>query len=66
MIVSPILIELKKQLCDRISLFSGREFNLESEKGLNGFCDFIISWEFYGVELSLIFSIAIPNQLAIA
>jgi len=43
MIISPILIELKKQLSDRISLFSGREFNVESEKGLNGFCDFMIS-----------------------
>ncbi|MGK7876475.1 MAG: hypothetical protein AB4426_25230 [Xenococcaceae cyanobacterium] len=42
-IVAPILFELKKQLQDRISLFSGKEFNVEPEKGLSGYCDFIIS-----------------------
>ncbi len=26
-----------------LSLFSGIEFNVDKEKGLNGFCDFIIS-----------------------
>jgi len=44
MIISPILIELKKQLSTEISLFSGVEFNVDNEKGLIGFCDFIISY----------------------
>ncbi|MGB6168534.1 MAG: hypothetical protein WBF52_13180 [Geitlerinemataceae cyanobacterium] len=43
MIISPILIELKKRFPDRISLFSGKEFNVDPEKGLIGFCDFLIS-----------------------
>jgi hypothetical protein len=43
MIIAPILIEISKQLQSRISLFSGIEFNVNNEKGLNGFCDFIIS-----------------------
>lgn len=43
MIVSPILIELRRQLDNRISLFSGKEFNVDSEKGLIGYCDFLIS-----------------------
>ncbi|MGB7275649.1 MAG: hypothetical protein WBC69_20330 [Geitlerinemataceae cyanobacterium] len=43
MIISPILIELKKRYPDRISLFSGKEFNVDPEKGLIGFCDFLIS-----------------------
>lgn len=43
MIVTPILIELRKISNHRISLFSGVEFNVEKEKGLNGFCDYIIS-----------------------
>ena len=42
MIVAPILIELKKQ-AGEISLFSGRDFNVDEEKGLNGFCDFLVS-----------------------
>ncbi len=43
MIVTPILIELRKLLNHRISLFSGVEFNIDKEKGLNGVCDYIIS-----------------------
>ncbi len=43
MIVTPILIELRKLLNHRISLFSGVEFNIDKEKRLNGVCDYIIS-----------------------
>jgi hypothetical protein len=43
MIVTPVLIELRKMLNRRISLFSGVEFNVDKEKGLNGVCDYIIS-----------------------
>lgn len=43
MIVTPVLIELRKILKHRISLFSGVEFNVDREKGLNGTCDYIIS-----------------------
>jgi hypothetical protein len=43
MIITPILIEIKKQCQSKISLFSGKEFNVDESRGLNGFCDFIIS-----------------------
>lgn len=43
MIIAPILIEIKRLTGDRISLFSGTEFNVDPTQGLNGFCDFIIS-----------------------
>ncbi len=43
MIVVPVLIELRKISDHQISLFSGVEFNVDKEKGLNGFCDYIIS-----------------------
>jgi hypothetical protein len=43
MIIAPILIELKRMMGDRISLFSGTQFDVDSAKGLNGFCDYIIS-----------------------
>ncbi|MEM8641785.1 MAG: hypothetical protein AAGG51_23655 [Cyanobacteria bacterium P01_G01_bin.54] len=43
MIVTPILIELRKVLNRRISLFSGVEFNVDKAKGLNGVCDYLIS-----------------------
>ncbi len=43
LIISPILVEIKKQLSTEISLFSGVEFNVESNLGLNGICDFLLS-----------------------
>ena len=42
-IIAPILFELKQQLAGQVSLFSGKEFNVLPEKGLSGFCDFLIS-----------------------
>ena len=41
LIIINILLEIKNQL--KISFFSGIEFTVDKEKGLNGFCDFIIS-----------------------
>jgi hypothetical protein len=43
LIITPILVELRKHFNYQISLFSGKEFNVDAEKGLNGFCDFLIS-----------------------
>ncbi|MEG3985547.1 hypothetical protein QUA13_00085 [Microcoleus sp. S28C3] len=43
MIIAPILIELRKQLNSEISFFSGIDFTIDPEKGLNGNCDFLIS-----------------------
>ena len=45
LIIAPILLELRRQLQDQISLFSGTEFNVAPELGLNGTCDFLISRE---------------------
>jgi hypothetical protein len=43
LIIAPILLEFRRQLQDKISLFSGTEFNIAPELGLNGICDFLIS-----------------------
>jgi len=42
-IISEILIELKRILNGKISLFSGINLDVDKEKGLNGYCDFIVS-----------------------
>ncbi len=42
-IVAPILFELKSQLDNQVSLFSGREFNVDVALGLTGYCDFLVS-----------------------
>jgi hypothetical protein len=43
LIIANVLVEVRKILKHSISLFSGIEFNVDKERGLNGFCDFIIS-----------------------
>src|SRR4028119_513291 len=43
MIIAPILLEVRRQLNYQIGLFSGSEFNVAPEKGLNGTCDFLMS-----------------------
>ena len=43
MIIAPILLDLRKQISSKISLFSGVDFNVDIERGLNGTCDYIIS-----------------------
>jgi hypothetical protein len=43
MIVAPVLLEVKRILESKISVFSGRDFTVDESVGLNGICDFLIS-----------------------
>lgn len=43
LIITPILIEIRKHFSNQISFFSGVDFNVDFVKSLNGVCDFIIS-----------------------
>lgn len=51
LLVSPILVEVRRLAHERFQLFSGEEFNVDSpigtlrerDRGLNGFCDFLFS-----------------------
>jgi len=42
-IIAYLLLELRSYLNNQFSLFSGIDFDVDKEKRLNGFCDFIIS-----------------------
>nr|VFK66476.1 MAG: hypothetical protein BECKUNK1418G_GA0071005_10952 [Candidatus Kentron sp. UNK]VFK71680.1 MAG: hypothetical protein BECKUNK1418H_GA0071006_10785 [Candidatus Kentron sp. UNK] len=42
-IIAPILAEIKKTAGDGIGLFSGNRFDVDKEKGLTGYCDFLFS-----------------------
>jgi hypothetical protein len=42
-LIAPILAEVRDRLGNQIGLFSGTEFSVSPEKGLQGFCDFILS-----------------------
>lgn len=43
LLIAPILVEVRTHLKHRVSLFSGVDFTVAPEQGLNGTCDFIIS-----------------------
>ena len=43
LIIANVLLEVRKILNNKISLFSGIIMDVDKEKGLTGFCDFIIS-----------------------
>ena len=42
-IIAPVMIELWRLASDSISIFSGMDFTVAPEQGLNGVCDFVIS-----------------------
>ncbi|MGV0024493.1 hypothetical protein [Phormidesmis priestleyi] len=43
LIVAPVLMEVRRQLNQKIGLFSGEEFSVDPLRGLTGVCDFLIS-----------------------
>jgi hypothetical protein len=43
LIIAPVLTELRRQLKNQISLFSGSEFSVDPSRGLQGYCDYILS-----------------------
>ena len=43
LIISPVLVEARRQFGGRISLFSGVDFTVDAEAGLAGVCDFLFS-----------------------
>src|SRR4051794_34597610 len=42
-IIAPVLAELRRMLGGKFGLFSGIEFDVDSARGLNGYCDFILT-----------------------
>jgi hypothetical protein len=52
LIISPIIVELRKQFNRQISFFSGIDFTADKAKGLTGRCDFIISYSPKQLELT--------------
>ncbi len=42
-IIAPVFFELRKQSLEKLSVFSGIEFNVDRKTGLTGECDFLVS-----------------------
>jgi hypothetical protein len=43
LLISPILVEVRRYLKRQVSLFSGQDFTVDVSVGLSGICDFLIS-----------------------
>jgi hypothetical protein len=43
LIIVPVLLEARRQVGHQTSLFSGVDFTVDTEQGLNGVCDFLLS-----------------------
>ena len=51
-VITPIIRELRRKNPTSFKSFSGYEFNVDSDKDLNGYCDFILSLEAQKLEIS--------------
>jgi hypothetical protein len=60
----PVLAELRRQANYQISLFSGTEFDVDKEKGLSGYCVYIISCskEQYFIRVPVITIVEAKNE----
>ena len=43
LIITPILLEIRRKFNNKIGYFSGNTFNVDESKGLTGACDFLLS-----------------------
>jgi hypothetical protein len=42
--IAPVLLELRRMTGGRFKLFSGVTWSVDPDRGLNGVCDFLLSW----------------------
>ncbi|MBW4511709.1 MAG: hypothetical protein KME64_35180 [Scytonematopsis contorta HA4267-MV1] len=64
LIITPILLEVRRQFDFRVGFFSGSEFNVEPSLGLNGYCDYILtaSSEIYEVRTPVVTLVEAKNE----
>ena len=63
-LIAPVLTELRRPANYQISLFSGTEFDVDKEKGLSGYCDYIISCskEQYFIDVPVVAIVEAKNE----
>ncbi|HEY9611008.1 hypothetical protein [Allocoleopsis sp.] len=64
LIIAPVLLEVRRRFNFQIGFFSGSEFNVESETGLTGYCDYILtaSKESYEIRTPVITLVEAKNE----
>lgn len=64
LLIAPILLEIRQIFDQKVGFFSGTEFNVDVEAGLNGFCDFLLtaSSEIYEISCPVITFVEAKNE----
>ncbi|WP_427160510.1 hypothetical protein ACQFX9_02205 [Aliinostoc sp. HNIBRCY26] len=64
LVIMPVLIEVRRYLKYQVSIFSGSEFNVDADKGLEGCCDFILckSQEQYDITAPVVTIVEAKNE----
>ena len=64
LLIAPILLEVRRIFNGEIGFFSGTEFEVEPELGLNGFCDYILtaSRELYEIRSPVVTLVEAKNE----
>ncbi|WP_318700725.1 MULTISPECIES: hypothetical protein, partial [unclassified Roseofilum] len=64
LIIAPVLLEIRRSFQGQIGFFSGTEFSVEPEKGLHGYCDYILtaSPELYEIKAPIVTIVEAKNE----
>lgn len=64
LLIAPMLLEIRQIFHEKVGFFSGTEFNVDPEVGLNGFCDFLLtgSSEIYEISCPMITLVEAKNE----
>ncbi|MDB9518483.1 hypothetical protein PN466_16180 [Roseofilum reptotaenium CS-1145] len=64
LIIAPVLLEIRRSFQGQVGFFSGTEFSVEPEKGLHGYCDYILtaSSEIYEIKAPIIAVVEAKNE----
>ena len=64
LIIAPVLLEVRRILNFQIGFFSGTEFNVDPESGLNGYCDYILtaSSDLYEIRTPVVTLVEAKNE----
>lgn len=64
LIITPILLEVRRHFNFQVGFFSGTEFNVDPSLGLNGYCDYILtaSSEIYEIRTPVVTLVEAKNE----
>ncbi|MEM8640489.1 MAG: hypothetical protein AAGG51_16980 [Cyanobacteria bacterium P01_G01_bin.54] len=64
LMITPILLEIRRSFKGQVGFFSGTEFSVDPDKGLHGYCDYILtaSAEIYEIKAPVITLVEAKNE----